>query len=86
MLTTPTATVTTTKYLFNSVVSTKYAKCVMAEVRNFYLNNILPESEYMKMQLSIIPEKIIDQYQLQDYVDTHRWVCIEICKGMYTLK
>ena len=61
-LTTPTATVTTAKCLFNSVVSTKGAKCVMADVKNFYLNNTLPDPEYMKMQLNIIPEEIINQY------------------------
>ena len=85
-LTTPTATVTTAKCLFNSVVSTKNARCVTADVKNFYLNNTLPEPEYMKMPLSIIPEEVIAQYQLHKFVDTNGWVYMKICKGMYGLK
>ena len=34
-LTTPTATITTAKCLFNSVVSTPAAKCVLAEINIF---------------------------------------------------
>ena len=70
-LTTPTATVTTAKCLFNSVVSTKNAKCVTADVKNFYLNNTLPEPEYMRIQLSIIPKEIIAQYRPHIFVDTN---------------
>ena len=58
-LTTTIATLTTAKCLFNNVVSTKDAKCVMAYMNNFYLNSILPELEYMEMKLSIIPEETI---------------------------
>ena len=54
MLSTPTATVTTAKCLFNSVISTHGAKCLVAEVKHFYLNNDLPDPEYMKLQLHII--------------------------------
>ena len=42
-LTKPTATITTAKCLFNSVVSTPAAKCVLADIKNFYLNNTLPD-------------------------------------------
>ena len=85
-LTTPTATVTTAKYIFDSVISTKKEKCVTADVKNFYLNNTLLEPEYTKMQLRIIPQEIIDQYQLHDYFDANRWVYMKKCKGMYGLK
>ena len=34
-LTTPTATIITAKCLFNSVVSTPAAKCVLADIENF---------------------------------------------------
>ena len=60
--TTPTATVTIAKCLFNSVVSTKDVKCVTADVKNFYLHNTLSEPEYTKIQLGVIPKKIIAQY------------------------
>ena len=39
LLSTPTATVTTTKCLFKSVIFTPGEKCLIADVKNFYLNN-----------------------------------------------
>ena len=56
LLSTPTATVTTAKCLFNSVISTPGDKCLVADVKNFYLNNDLPEPKYMKLHLHIIPQ------------------------------
>ena len=74
LLSTPTATVTTTKCLFNSVISTPGAKCIIADVKNFYLNNDLPEPEYMKPHINIIPQEIIDKYALNKIVDDNGWV------------
>ena len=39
----------------------------------------------MKMKLKIIPQEIIDQYQLQD-LEENGWVYIKIVKGMPGLK
>ena len=86
MLSTPTATVTTAKCLFNSVISTPGAKCLVADIKHFYLNNDLPDPEYMKLQLHIIPQEIIGEYALQDLVDKDGWVYLNILKGMYGLK
>ena len=69
LLSNPTATVTTTKCLFNSFISTPGAKCLIADVKNFYLNNDLPEPEYMKLHINIITQEIIDEYALQKIVD-----------------
>ena len=60
LLSTPTATVTTAKCLFNSVISTPGTKCLIADVKFFYINNDLPEPEYMKLNIKIIPKEIID--------------------------
>ena len=46
LLITPIETVTTAKFLFNSVISTPGAKCLVADVKNFYLNNDLPNPVY----------------------------------------
>ena len=86
LLSTPTATVTTAKCLFNSVIFTPGAKCLVADVKNFYLNNDLPEPEYMKLHLHIIPQEIIDEYALHNLVDEDGWVYLNIVKGMYGLK
>ena len=39
----------------------------------------------MKMKLKIIPQEIIDQYQLQD-LEENGWVYMKILKGMPGLK
>ena len=85
-LTTPTATVTTAKCLFNRVVSTPKATCVTADIKNFYLNNDLPDPEYMKMHMTMILDEICKEYNIKNFVDSKGWVYINICKGMYELK
>ena len=85
-LTMPTATVTTAKLLFNSVVSTTTAKCLIADIKNFYLNNMLSSPEYMKMHISDIPQYIINEYNLLALVNDKGFVYIKIVKGMYGLK
>lgn len=41
----------------------------MADIHNFYLNNDLPETEYMQMHRSMIPEEICNEYNIHDFVD-----------------
>ena len=63
---TPTADLLTVKLLFNSVISTKGAKCVMLDVKDFYLNTPMARYEYMRLKLTDIPEEIIIEYQLRE--------------------
>ena len=56
-LSAPTSSVTRAKYVFNSVVSTPGARCLLADINNFYLNNILPDPEFMRIPLKIIPQE-----------------------------
>ena len=65
-VTTPTADLITAKLIFNSVLSTKNAKFMCADIANFYLNNPMNRYEYMKLPLDIIPEEIIQQYNLRN--------------------
>ena len=58
-------------------------KCLVADVNVFYLNNDLPNPDYMKVHLHIIPQEIIDEYALHDLVDKDGWVYLKIGKGMY---
>ena len=57
--TTPTADLTTSELIFNSVLSTKNEKFMCADISNFYLNNPMNKYEHMKLPLEIIPEEII---------------------------
>ena len=55
-------------------MSTPKEKYVLADIKNFYLNNDLPDPEYMKFHISTIPQEIIDEYNLIDIVDNNGWL------------
>jgi hypothetical protein len=63
---TPTAEMLVTKMLFNSVMSTRGARFMTMDISNFYLMTPLHQPEFICMKLSDIPNKIIDEYKLQD--------------------
>jgi hypothetical protein len=81
---TKTADLTTAKILCNSVLSTPNAKFMGVDLKNFYLNTLLDRYEYMRLSIDIIPDEIIDKYNLRPLV-SNGYVYIEIRKGMYGL-
>jgi hypothetical protein len=54
------------------------------DVKNFYLNTPLDRPEYMQLPLALIPEEIIEQYNLRKLA-YKGIVFIEINRGMYGL-
>ena len=80
-----TVALTTSKILFNSIVFTQNAKFLGLDIKNFYLQSKLPNSQWMKFLINLIPTEIIKQYNLQD-IQHNGWVYLEIVKGMYGLK
>ena len=82
----PTASFTTEFFFFNSVVSTPGARCLLADIKHFYLNNILPDPEFMRIPLKIFPQEIIYAYKIAALVYYQGWVYMRIKKGMYGLK
>ena len=64
----PTVSITTEKCVFNSVVSTPGTRYILADIKHFYLNNILLDPEFMWIPLKIIPQDIIDTYDLKALV------------------
>ena len=62
---TPTADILLDKILFNSVISTKNARFMTGDVKNFYLNTPLKRKEYIKLRLADIPEEVITEYKLK---------------------
>ena len=79
------ASIATVKLLLNSVVSTKDAIFTTADIKYFFYGSFLPNTDYTKMQLKIIPQEILDQYSLLD-IQRYGWVFIKILKGMPGLK
>ena len=61
---TPTAYLTTAKIHWISVLSIPDGKYLIVDVKNFYLNNPINKSEYIKIALKIPPQEIIDTYDL----------------------
>ena len=66
-LTTHTADLTTSKILWNSVLSTKNAKFIGLDLKSFYLTAMLDQHEYMKMPLALFPDHIRAQYNLDKH-------------------
>ena len=83
--TTRMASLTTTKCLFNSVLSTPNARFMDADIANFYYKTPLDIYEYAQMPIKLIPQDIIDEYNLID-ITVNGIVYIEIRKGMPGLK
>ena len=83
-LTTRTANLTTSKILWNSVVSTEGAKFMGIDVKSFYLCTPMDRYEYMKMPLSIFPEHIKKQYNMEANA-LNGFVYLEIRKAIHGL-
>jgi hypothetical protein len=55
------------------------------DLANFYLNTPLDRPEYVRIQLSIMPQEVIDEYNLMQY-EYNGWIYFELGMGMYGLK
>ena len=62
---TPTANLLTIKLLLNSIISTSNAKFMTMDIKDFYLNTPMARYEYMRLQLSDMPNDIISHYKLK---------------------
>ena len=80
----PTCGLPIIKLLWNSVLSTPGARYFTMDVKNFYLGTPMKRPEYMRMPLKLIPDEIVQEYDLLSIV-TDGWVYIKIVKGMYGL-
>ena len=83
--TTTCSSLTTTKCLINSMVSTPLDKFMTLDIINFYYNTPMEWYEYMKISLDMVPKEIIAQYQLCSLA-SDGWIFMEIRKGMPGMK
>lgn len=80
-----TAGLTTVKCLANSIISRKNARALALDLKNYYLNTDLDRPEFAKIHISMIPQEIIDKYNLTELQDSKGFIYIRIEKGMYGL-
>jgi hypothetical protein len=81
---TPTADTTTAKMVINSTISTPNAKFMCADIKDFYLGTPMERYEYMRLPMALIPQEIVDEYDLTPLVHKGH-VYLEIRRGMYGL-
>ena len=84
--TTHSASMETIKCQLNNIVSTKGAKAACGDISNMYLGSDLPEAEYVRFLLSLIPEEIIIAYNLRDMATSDGYVYAQVNKAWYGLK
>jgi hypothetical protein len=78
------ANLTASKCLWNSTIFTEGDNYMCLNINNFYVGTPMYSFEYMRIPIKIIPQEIIDQYNLLPLVsDGH--VYIEVQKGIYGL-
>eukprot|EP00957_Ditylum_brightwellii_P188601 14358062-Ditylum_brightwellii.AAC.1 len=73
---TTTADITTSKILWNSVLSTKNAKYICVDIKDFYLQTPMGWYEYMRIPVDRIPEIFLSAYKLHDKIyNGYVYVC-----------
>ena len=75
----------TVKLPQNRVISTKVAKFMSIDIKDFYLNTPMSRYEYMRLKIAELPQNLIDEYRLQKKETKDGYVYLEIRKGMYGL-
>jgi hypothetical protein len=60
-------------------------KFMTGDIKNFYLNMPMDQPEYMKITLELIPDEIVEQYDLLKIAYYKGMVFVKINRGMYRL-
>ena len=71
-LTTRTANITASKCMWNSTISTRGARYICSDAKNFYLAIPLKDPKYMCITANLVPQDFIEMYKLQDKIQ--KWV------------
>ena len=78
-----TAALSTVKLLLQSVVSDN-ANFMTLDIKDFYLNTLLPRSEYLRIPLKFLSSTILEKYNLQNFLHNGS-ILFEVTKSMYGL-
>ena len=66
----------TAKIFINSVLYIKNAKFMVIYLSNFYIQNNLEEYQFIRFHISMIPQEIIDKYNLKSIVEEDGWMVL----------
>ena len=80
------ASMETIKCQLNSIVSTPNAKVATGDISNMYLGSDLPEAEYVRFKMFLIPSAFIEAYNLQQLATPDGYVYARVNKAWYGLK
>jgi hypothetical protein len=78
-----TAALSTVKLLLQSVVSDN-ANFMTLDIKDFYLNTLLPRSEYLRIPLKFLSSTILEKYNLTNFIHNGS-ILFEVTKSMYGL-
>jgi hypothetical protein len=79
-----TPTTDMTLFKINSVISTEGERCVMVDIKDFYLCPPIKRCKYIRLKKTDIPEEIMTEYGLHELA-SNGYIYCEIQKGMYGL-
>ena len=82
---TPTASLLTVKMLLNSVISTRGAKFMTIDIKDFYLNTPMERPEYLRMKIANFPDNVIEHYKLKNKVYAKGNLYVKCAKGTHEL-
>lgn len=68
------------------MLSTEKAKFMLINIYNFYRETDLEDFKFILFHTSMIPQEIIDEYNLSIIMEDNGWYYEEIQKAMYGLK
>ena len=73
------------KLLLDIIVSTLNVKFMTIDIKYFYLNTPVAQSEYMRLKLPNLPNSVVQKYNLAKKTIRDRYVYVEIKQGVYGL-
>ena len=84
----PAVSVLDAKIHINSTISDAHrgARYLVLDIKNFYLGTPMQYYQYMRIPKALIPDEIMAEYDLEQYIEPDNYLYCEIRKGMYGLK
>ena len=82
---TPTVEMLLVKTHLNSVILTPNARYMTIDIGNFYLDTPMIRPEYFGIHMLLIPDEVINEYNLCKIAIPDGYIYAEVTKGMYGL-